>query len=250
MKHILIIFVLSSCAVFAQEDFSSSEKNDSLEYNVFEETVPFWRMEKNWKLTPFDVFNFIPTLGVDLETKMTPNLSFQYGAAFIPSFLTVMSGPTEEQFNQMNGYRIRFESRWWGFKRPKIYVSSELAFRHLIIKDETAFGMEGDGNGNFAYFINQEMLYHRFSTHFNFKMGYQKVFSNSMVLDLFWGMSFRRNNVLTGSTPPEGGEAQIWWNPLEWRLENRHKFGYATPIVGFRIGWNVPAKVDPTSVID
>lgn len=242
---------MSSCALFAQEDFSSPEiEKDSLAYNVFQETVPYWRMEKNWKFTPFDVFNAVPTLGVDLETKMTPTLSFQYGAGIIPTFLQIMAAPGEERFNWMNGYRLRFESRWWGFQRERLYVSAELSARHLIIEDETAFGMEGDGTGNFAYFIHQPMIYHRISTHVNLKMGWQKVFSNRMVLDMYAGVSLRRNNVLSSSQGPEGGVAQIWWNPFDWTLVDGHKFGYAMPIAGFRLGINVPAKADPMNAVD
>lgn len=243
---------ISSCAVFAQEDISSQEgytgaKKDptdtsEFKYNAFKEKVYFWQLEKNWKLSPFDIFNAVPALGIDLETKMKPGFSFQYGAAFIPSFLQVAVGDQQNQFNWMNGYRLRVESRWSGFRKKNIYLSSELSFRHLIISGETPFGMEGDGNGNFAYFINQDMLFHRFTTQFNFKFGIQKVFSNRLVLDMYTGLSLRRNNVISGSRPPEGGEAQDWWNMFDWRLRDGHKFGYAMPIIGLRLGWHKCAK--------
>lgn len=201
-------------------------------------------MEKNWKLTPFDIFSAIPTFGVDHEVKMTPFHSFQFGAAFIPSFLQFLVGDQEERFNWMNGYRLRFESRFWGFKKPHVYVSTELSFRHLVINEKTAFGMEGDGMGNFAYFINQDMLYHRFSTHINLKIGWQFVLGKSMVMDIYTGLSLRRNNVFSNSEGVPGGVAQNWWNILDWELRDGHSFGYATPIVNFRMGWHIPAKGD------
>jgi len=234
---------MSSCASFAQEDFSSSE--DSLEYNVFKETVPLWRMEKNLKFSPFDVFSAVSAIGADFETKMKPGLHFQYGAAFVPSFMQFLVGGSEEQFNWMNGYKVRFESRYFVFNREELYMSGEVAFRHLFISDDIRVGMEGDDQGNnFAYFINEEALIHRFNTHFNVKLGFQKVLGESMVIDLFAGLSFRRTNVLTNTEFPEGGIPQVTWNRFEWDLSDGYKFGYATPIVGLRLGYHWPAKSD------
>lgn len=234
--------MLSSCASFAQEDFSSPK--DSLEYNVFKETVPFWRMEKNWKFSPFDVFSAVSTIGMDLETVVKPGLSFQYGAAFIPSFLQFTVGNDNQQFNWMNGYKVRFESRYNNFRKKDLYLSGELAFRHLIISDVTPVGMEGDGNGNFAYFINHEMIYHRFSSHFNAKIGLQRVIGGNMVIDVFAGMSFRVNNVYTNSEKPSEGTPQFNFNQFDWTLVNHHIYGYAMPIVGLRLGIHSPAKAD------
>lgn len=264
MKIVAGIILLSSCATYAQEDFFSldsygtqvekpitapienQDQEDSTSYNAFKEHVPYWRMEKNFKLTPFDAFSAVPTLGIDLETKMSSLVSFQYGVGIIPSFLQVQVGTDQGQYNWMNGYRVRFESRFLGFKNPDFYTSSEISFRHLIINSETSIGMEGDGSGNFAYFILQDMLYHRFSTHLNLKVGWQKVLSSRMVVDFYLGFSLRRNNVASNTSIPEGGvvQGQGWWNLLQWRLEDGHDYGYAIPIAGFRIGWNIPAKAD------
>lgn len=240
MRRLLIIFLLSSCASFAQEDFSFTK--DSLDYNVFKETVPLWRMEKNLKFSPFDVFSAVPAIGADLETKMKDGLHFQYGAAFIPSFMQFLVGPQQEQFNWMNGYRLRFESRFYKFQKENLYVSTELSARHLIISDDIRIGMEGDGEGNFAYFINERSIIHRFSTHFNFKVGAQRVLADNLVLDLYAGLSFRRNNVLNNAEYPEEGEPQISWNRFDWNLQDGHKFGYAMPIVGVRLGFHWSAK--------
>jgi hypothetical protein len=242
VKIFTLILLFSSCACFAQEDFSSLEVKDSTDYNAFKEHVPYWRMEKKWKFSPFDVFSIIPSFGVDHEVKMHSGLSFQFGAAVIPSFLQFAVGNEAEQFDWMNGYRLRFESRFWGFKKPRLYIATEISMRHLIISDETNFGMEGDGNGNFAYFIKQSMIYNRFSTHFNLKMGWQFLFAEKLVVDTYIGLSFRRNNVISNSTPPEGGEAQVTWNRFEWELRNKQKFGYAVPIAGLKIGWHYAAK--------
>lgn len=234
--------MMSSCVSFAQEDFSSPK--DSLSYNTFKETVPFWRMEKIWKFSPFDVFSAVSSLGMDLETVVKPGLSFQYGAAFIPSFLQFSVGNQQNQFNWMNGYKVRFESRFTAFRKEGLYLSGELAFRHLIISDLSPIGMEGDGFGNFAFFINHEMVYHRFSSHLNFKIGLQRILTNRMCIDLFAGMSFRVNNVYTNSEKPIGGSQQFNWNRYQWNLTNHHFFGYAMPIVGLRIGIHSPAKAD------
>jgi hypothetical protein len=233
---------MSSCASFAQEDFSSSDTTKEEHYNTFKERVYFWQMEKNLKVSPFDIFSAVPSLGADLEVKMSEGVSFQYGAAYIPSFFQFTVGQEDDQFQWMNGYKLRFESRFWGFRRPNMYVSTEMSIRHLIISDDISFGMEGDGMGNFAYFIKENITFHRFSTHFNVKLGFQKVLPSNFVIDWYAGLSFRRNNVLSQGTSVEGGVQQFTWNRLEWTLRNKHKFGYALPITGFRIGYHFPSK--------
>ena len=243
MKKLALILFLSPCVLVAQGDILSPK--DSTSYNVFKETVPFWRMEKNLKFSPLDVFSAVSTLGVDLETVMKPGLSFQYGAAFIPSFLQLSVGNSAQQFNWMNGYRLRFESRFSGFKKESFYVSTEFSFRHLVIGDVMAVGMEGDGNGNFAYFINEKVTVNRFSSHFNVKFGFQMLSIANVIVDMYGGMSFRFNNVRASqATVPEGGVLQPNWNRFEWNVSDGHNFGYAMPIIGMRVGIHWPAKPD------
>lgn len=242
MKRLLLILLSSSCVALAQED-DSFKALDTVNYNAFQEHVPFWRMERNLKFSPFDVFSAVPTLGADLEVFMKKGLSFQFGAAYVPSFMQFAVGDDENQFNWMHGYRLRFENRYFGLRRKDVYLSSEVSLRHLIIADEIRYGMEGDDWGNFAYFINHNTIFHRFSSQFNFKVGLQKQIGDKAIIDMYAGFSLRRNNVLANvKQAPEGGVAFNNWNRFEWTLENKHKFGYAMPIVGLRIGWHWPCK--------
>lgn len=242
MKRIVFILLVSSCAANAQEDTSLNE--DSLSYNTFQETVPFWRMEKNLKFSPFDVLSAVSTIGVDLETKMSPTISFQYGAAFIPSFMQFIVGGDDFQYDYMNGYRLRFENRYFGFNKESRYAAIEGSFRHLIIGDETPVGMEGDEFGNFAFFINEQVTYNRFTTQINTKYGFQKIISKKLAIDCYVGISFRYNFVRANKTFTEGGVPQGNWNFFEWNLEDGHTFGYAMPIAGFKMGLHWPAKPD------
>ncbi|MEX1002389.1 MAG: hypothetical protein WDZ35_09775 [Crocinitomicaceae bacterium] len=236
--------IISSCVCMAQEDISLSEK-DTFEYNVFQERIYFWQLEKNIKFTPFDVFNAVPTFGVDLETVMKPGLSFQYGLAYIPTFMQFIVGDDQDQFNWMRGYHVRFESRFSGFKRPGFYFSTEISMRHLIISDDVAFGVEPDGFGNFAYFIEQEMHFHRFTSKLNLKFGYQTVVGEKLVIDFYGGFSYRRNNVKGINEPIETGVQQNnFLNRYEWRLRDGHRFGYVLPILGVRIGIHQPAMAN------
>lgn len=242
MKRLLLILLSSSCVALAQED-DSFQALEKVNYNAFQEHVPFWRMERNLKLSPFDIVSAIPTLGADLEVFMKRELSFQFGAAYVPSFMQFMVGSNENQFDWMHGYRLRFENRYFGLRRENVYVSAEVSLRHLIISDEVRYGMEGDEWGNFAYFLNESTTFHRFSTQFNFKIGVQKKLGKKGIIDLYTGLSLRRNNVLSNvGQAPEGGVLLNDWNLFEWTLQNKHKFGYALPILGFRMGWHWPCK--------
>lgn len=244
MKKALFIMLLFSGTAFAQEDTTQQVQEEKFEYNVFNERIHWWQLEKNWKLSPLEIISAVPTFGLDLETKMTPQLSFQYGAAFIPSsFQFLTSNALEEDgFNSMNGYKLRFEARAYVLKKPNRYFSAELSFRHLIINDDFRIGMEGDNNWNFAYFINENRTVNRMSTQLNFKYGINKVCESGFVIDFYTGISLRRNAII-GMQPFEAdGVLMPNWNPFSWELSPGHKFSYVTPVVGFKLGFNRPAK--------
>ncbi|UKN00719.1 hypothetical protein K6119_13360 [Paracrocinitomix mangrovi] len=247
MKYVTtILLILSSCVVMAQEDSFSSQKDSVIEYNVFKEHVPYWRLEKAWKFSPFDLFSVVPTVSVDHEVKMTPELSFQFGVGVIPSFMQFSVGNDWGRFKSMNGYRVRFESRFWGFKNPHLYMASELSMRHLIIANEVTYGMEPDDFGNFAYFVTQDELFNRFTTQFNLKIGMQRLAGDKVLVDFYGGISFRRNNVDRISDPPELGTSQnlFWGNMLNWQLSDGFRSGFVTPVIGLKIGWLKPARAD------
>lgn len=248
MKKTILLLLLFSGTAFAQEDTTQTATSNSIEeteekfeYNVFKERIYWWQMEKNWKISPFEIMSAIPTFGVDLETRMTPKLSFQYGAAFVPSYFQFFVREGENGFNSMNGYKLRFESRAHLFKKPNRYFATELSFRHLIINDDVAFGQEGDGNGNFAFFTTENVTAHRLTTQLNLKLGINKVYENGFVVDFYGGFSLRRNNVV-GRSLPTAEQTVDAWNPFNWTLTRGHNFTYITPIIGLKFGFNRPAK--------
>jgi hypothetical protein len=241
MKTTILIFSLFAATAFGQEQVEEfNSEIDSVTYNVFTEKVQFWQMEKMFKFSPFDVISAIPTFGLDLETTMKSGTSFQYGAAFIPSAFQPIVREGENGFRWMNGYRLRFESRFYTFKKPSRYISTEASFRHLIISDDASIGMEGDGNGNFAYFTKENKLYNRFSMQINTKLGFEKIYGK-FVLDFYGGLSLRYNKTATRDVE-NGGELQSDWNPLGWDLSGGRGFTYATPIIGLKLGFRVPPK--------
>jgi hypothetical protein len=242
MKKAILILFMCAGIVYAQDRTKNVVEEEKFEYNAFKEKVYFWQLEKNWKVTPLEVVSAVPTFGIDLETTMKERMSFQYGAAFIPSFFQPAVGDNPNQFDRMNGYKLRFEGRIYPFKKETRYFSSELSFRHLIIRDEMAVGQEPDMNGNFAYFTTEDVRAHRFSTQLNLKMGIQKVYENRFVLDFYWGLSLRNNSVAGLNTLADDAEVQGDWNSMGWVIERGHVRNYAVPMVGIKLGFHTPAK--------
>jgi len=244
-KTTILILGLIASTAFGQEVNEEAANEavigtelDSVTYNVFKEDVPLWQMEKHFKFSPFDVLSAIPTFGVDLETTMKRGMSFQYGAAFIPSVFQPTVREGQDGFNWMNGYKLRFESRFYTFKKPNRYIGTEFSFRHLIISDDASIGMEGDGFGNFAYFTSEKKIFNRFSFQANTKFGIQKSW-NRFVCDFYGGLSLRYNKTATSKV--ETGELQDF-SPLGWDLTGGRGFFYATPIIGLKLGFRVPPK--------
>ncbi len=237
MKNFAIMILLFSCA------FSNAQgDNDS---TVTKDSWSFKTAEKRLKFSPLEVFSIIPTFGADLEVKMTDEIRLQTGAAYIIPGFQYIAGSSDGVFDKMGGYKLRAESRFHVFRKPNRYFSTELSFRHLIIRDEVGIGMEpstqadewGWEETNYAYFINTDMLFHRFNTRIEFKYGFEKTWENGFCFDMYTGISIRRTNVQSNSKIPEGGTNPGAWNEMQWTLEDNFTRGYATPIIGFKMGF-------------
>src|SRR5688572_24495901 len=129
-----ILLVVFSCAQLCAQE--NTQITDSIQ--------PPWTFaaaQKNLKLSPFDVFSAIPTVGADLEVSFIQDMRLQAGAGVILPGIQLM-GNNGGSFDKMGGYRLRAESRFFIFKKPTRYFATELSFRHLIIRDEVGIGME------------------------------------------------------------------------------------------------------------
>lgn len=241
MKTITSFILMLSCALVSAQDNTTAA--DSI-------TTPwtFATAQKNLKFTPLEVLSIIPTFGADLEVSMDNKISLQGGvAAVIPTFQH-LAGSDNGLFNKMGGYRLRAESRFFVFKKTGHYFATEISFRHLIIRDQIGIGMEpstqidqwGNVQQTFAYFINTDMTFHRFTKSFNLKYGIQRTFPNGFVLDFYTGLSIRNNNTRTWSDIPEGGTIQMTNAGLGWRLGDRVSNGYITPMIGLKLGFVLP----------
>ncbi len=247
MKSLLILGALFSCAVFAQEDTAPSDGYQSTieDFSAKKENTWTWKSAtKVIKMNPFELMSAVPTIAADFELKLPGGfVSLQTGMGLTPDYLQPMSGSTDAQFSQMNGYNLRLEPRFFLFTGKHHYLSAEIYFRHLIIKDEIPVGMEGTtdewGTPTYAYFINTDMLFHRFNSRLNLKYGVQHIFKNGFVLETYTGLSLRKTVVLSNSDFPDGGEPQGGRNGFEWNLVDGHTNQYFTPVFGVKLGFAV-----------
>lgn len=228
MKYIVSIIILlnvNAPALFAQAD-------------SIPESWSWKSAEKIVKISPLDFFSVIPTIGADVEVKMPESASLQAGIGVIPSFLQYLSAEGFNDYDRMGGYRLRGEGRIYMPEKKDQYLALGLSFRHLIIRDEFAIGMEGVTNDlgmeEFAYFKNAPMVFHRFNTFVDLKWGVQKRMKNRTI-DFYGGFSIRSIRVRSWSDIPEGGELPE--RRGFWTLEDGHRLNYPTPIIGFKIGF-------------
>ena len=237
MKKITSLFVVMfSCALVSAQEIHPADSVKT--------PWTFAAASKNIKFSPLDLFSTIPTLGADMEVSFTHNIRFQAGVgAVIPGFQFMSS--SDGPYDRMGGYRLRAESRFYVFKKPTRYFATELSFRHLLIRDEIGIGMEpstsndewGIPQQNFAYFVNTDMLFHRFNTNFNVKYGLQKVYPNGFVIDLYTGLSMRKVYTRTWTDIPEGGTIPRINNGFPWTLGDKLTRTYMTPIIGIKLGF-------------
>ena len=229
MKHLAILLALIiSPMVMAQEDVPA--------YN-------FYDSEKILKVDFSNVFSSIPTVGLDLETKVHEELSLQFGAAIIPSYLQPWVGNRQNDFDHLRGYRLRGEGRFYVLKKPTRYIASELAFRHLIIRQyDVPVGMEPldnpSGVDDFAYFVNTDMRFHQFNASFTLKYGIQKNLGQHFVYDVNVGMRINKINVQSNSELPEGGILPIDWNNNLTLIDN-YRRSNIRPTFEFKLGYKL-----------
>ncbi|MBN4072426.1 hypothetical protein JYT74_00160 [Crocinitomix catalasitica] len=246
MKKLALIVILSSCGyLYAQEESSLSDVEITDGEKPYEWS--FKEARKVIKSRPFDFFNALPCVAADFELGGFAGkyVGFQWGLGYYPNYLQPFSGSTSDQlFDNMSGYLVRFEPRFYIWNSKKHYLASEFSVRHLRIADEVSVGMEGDGEPwdpwqNFAYFVKEDMIFHRFSGKMTIKYGWNWQLRSGIVFDFYGGLSFRFNYVYSNSDVPQGGVVQPRWNALNWSLENGYLSGYPIPIFGVSIGYAI-----------
>jgi hypothetical protein len=258
MKLLTIIGIFFSCAAFAQEKKTANSGYDDLIDPSQVEETPMgdeatdvkwsWKSAtKIIKVNPLEICSVIPTLAADLELSLPCDfMRLQTGAGFAPDYIQFMSGGGDSRFDQMNGYNLRIEPRFFLFTGKHHYLSTEVYFRHFIIKDVVAVGMEPTYDEwnipTFAYFINTDMLFHRFNGRLTFKYGMQHTFRNGFTIEGYTGLSLRKTNVISNSEYPEGGVPRGSWNGFEWNLVDGHTNQYFTPVMGIKLGLQVNRK--------
>ena len=205
----------------------------------------FSKAPKIIKFSPLDIFSVVPTLGLDMEVGIRKGLSFQVGTGVVLPYLQFITRSNFNDYSRMGGYLLRGEGRVYMPVKTNRYVAIGLSFRHLRIKGDVPIGMEGfvntNGQQDFAYFINTPMIFHRFNTKIDAKLGFQKSFVNGLVFDFYLGLSIRTTAVQSFTKIPEGG--QIPDQGGVWNLRDNLHNNYLTPILGFKLGFN---KVNST----
>jgi len=235
MKTILLLtLALATLNGLAQTDSST--------------TTPEWNFKdskKIIKITPGDILSRTSMLGADLEFTYQDDISFQLGAALLPSYLQTTVGSEEGDYDRLAGYNLRGESRFYILKKPNHYLAAGIEFRHLIIKSNVPVGMEATQPNpqqqDFAYFVNTQMRFHRFNSDLTAKWGFQRTFATDFVFDFYAGLGLKNVSVQSFSKIPEGGIVSNNWS-TEFTLVDNFKKSNIRPTVGFKLGYILKNK--------
>ncbi|MFK8045863.1 MAG: hypothetical protein AB8B72_10220 [Crocinitomicaceae bacterium] len=217
----------------------------------------FMDSEKIIKLDLGGLFNRTPMIGLEVESMVDEQMSLQFGAGIIPSFFQPTVGNNSNNnfteifgnnmnnngFDNLRGYRLSAELRFYAFKKPTRYLATGINFRHLIIRDrDVSVGMEPFDNGfgqiEYAYFKNTDMRFHQFRSAIEVKYGFQKNMGTNFVIDFNMGLRLRTTNVQSGSDLPEGGSLASTWNNGFILFDNYKRSGIAA-VIGLKIGYRL-----------
>ncbi|MFK8037539.1 MAG: hypothetical protein AB8B74_04565 [Crocinitomicaceae bacterium] len=210
--------------------------------NTFED-YSFKDSKKIVKINLGDIFSTTPAIGLYVESKVNEDVSLQFGAGIIPSFFQPWVGNRVNDFDQLRGYQLSAESRFYVFKKPTRYIAAEVDFRHLIIRDRNVpIGVDVFENPNgpdeFAYFLNTDMRFHQFNTGLTVKWGFQKHLGENFTFDFNLGMRLSTTNVQSRSIIPAGGTLQETWNNRLTLVDN-FKRSRTLPNIGLKIGYRL-----------
>jgi len=229
MKYLtFLLLLISGQALIAQDEAAAYNFKDS---------------DKILKVDFAHVFSSTPTLGFDLESRVHDEMSFQFGAGILPSYLQPWVGNRQNDFDHLRGYTIRGEIRLYVLNKPNRYIAPEVSFKHLIIRDrEVPVGMEPLDNPNgvddFAYFVNTDMRFHQFNAGFGLKWGFQKDLGEHFVFDFSAGLRINKINVQSFSKIPEGGILPTNWNNNITLVDN-YRRSNIRPTIGFKFGYKL-----------
>ena len=232
MRYLLSTFlVFYYCVVNAQMIDSTAIKQ--------EESWSLKEAPIYWKFSPFDFISILSTFGADAEVRVNKTYAFQAGIGVIPNFSQFMTNRIFVGYDSMNGYKLRGELRRYMPVKTNRYLAAGVLFRHLIVKDEFAVGMEPFSNQwggtNFVYFQRVPIRANRININLDLKYGFQTVKPQGYVFDFYVGMSLRSLNVINNSEMPDGVEFPD--NGDIWSLNDNMSLFYPTPIAGLKIGF-------------
>ena len=143
----------------------------------------------------------------------------------------------------MEGYKISSEIRFYIESKSSSYVSAELSFRHLIIKDDIEIGMFPSANidawgreeTQYVYFKYTEMVFNRYSIWFALKYGNVSVNEKGVYIDYSYGVSIRYVGVSSKSIISEEGVVTEEWQDDRWILHDNFTKLFFVPNIGFKI---------------
>lgn len=192
-----------------------------------------------WKFSPFDFISILSTFGTDVEVRVNKTYAVQAGIGVIPNFSQFMTNRIFVGYNSMNGYKLRGELRRYMPVKTNRYLAVGALFRHLVVKDEFAIGMEPFANEwggtNFVYFQRVPVRANRININLDLKYGFQRIKPKGYVFDFYVGLSLRSLNVINNSEMPDGVDFPD--NGDIWSLHDDMSLFYPTPIAGLKIGF-------------
>jgi hypothetical protein len=243
MKSIAFLLAIFSVLHVGAQDMSSK--------------YSFTGSKKIVKLDLGSLFNRTPMIGLEVESFVNDQMSLQVGLGVLPSFFQPTVGTqaspeidnlfgnitNSNGFDNLRGYKLGAEARFYTFKKSTRYIATGFNFRHIIIRDRDArVGMEpfenGFGGVEYAYFQSTDMRFHQFASSIEVKYGFQKNMGSNFVIDFNFGLRLRTINVQSSSELPVGGSLANTWNNGFILFDNYKRTGVG-PVMGFKIGYKL-----------
>lgn len=191
------------------------------------------------KFSPLSLIDYRQSIQFAVEYKVKPRITFQNEIGYINNFMDLY-----EYRNDMNmkGLRTRFETRFYkqnvlqevnGF-----YLAPEVFFVHTAYQRETELG-RGCVDWNCDYFELKKYTINKNVFGYHFKIGYQNISYDRILMDIFGGFGVRHVFIHTTDTEVEqesvSERSDVF--PFSFGPFNKGSFTRPSMSLGFKVGY-------------
>lgn len=192
------------------------------------------------KFAPLSLVDFYSAIQFALEYRIGKVSAIQLEAGYITPLLPKDTS-FEDDFREMEGYRVRSEYRHYfrlnSDQTGGLYFAPEILFLHVDFERTGTFGINVTGLPDYDYYQQMDYDVTKEVLGYHAKIGYQKKFTDYFILDFYGGLGARHVFIDSNRPGVIGRSEVIREEYLFHNLYDKGVFHRVSASLGFKIGF-------------